>query len=76
MKEWFLGRGQTLIALVITIGATWGVIAMYLKLPKDAGNDSLSVLSAVLIGLVVTLAATATALGKSLVEPKKDSETK
>ena len=72
MKEWLLGRGQTLIALVITIGATWGVITMYLKLPKDPGNENISTLAVVLIGLVVTLAGTATALGKSLIEPKKE----
>ena len=72
MKEWLLGRGQTLIALVITIGATWGVITMYLKLPKDPGNENISTLAVVLIGLVVTLAGTATALGTSLIEPKKE----
>lgn len=72
MKDWFLGRGQTLIALLITIGATWGVITMYLRLPKAPGDDSISAIAVVLIGLVVTLAGTATALGKSLVEPKKE----
>lgn len=76
MKQWFLGRGQTLIALVIVIGGIWGVIAMYLRLPKTPGDDGVSALSAVLIGLIVTLAGAATALGKSLVEPKKDSESK
>lgn len=74
MKEWLLGRGQTLISLVVAIGATWGVISMYLRLPKDPNNESISALAVVLLGLVVTLAGVATALGKSLVEPKKDDK--
>jgi len=72
MKDWLLGRGQTLISLVIAVGATWGVITMYLRLPKPQGDEGISTISVILIGLIVTFAGTATALGKSLVEPKKE----
>lgn len=68
MKEWFLGRGQTLISLVVTVGALWGSVALSKRYPDDAGTW--------LVPILATLTAVATALGRALVEPKKDSETK
>lgn len=68
MKEWLLGRGQTLISLVVTIGAIWGSVAVAKRFPADA--------STWLIPVLATLTALATALGKALVEPKKTEETK
>jgi hypothetical protein len=75
MKQWILGRGQTLVSLIIVIGLIWGLISIILKLPPaDPANPNISTLSAVLIGVVATLAATAVGLGKSIVEVKKEEE--
>lgn len=76
MKEWFLGRGQTIIALVVVIGLVWGLVSMILKLQHGPQNDTISTLTVVLIGAVTTLAATAAALGKALFEEKKKGDDK
>jgi hypothetical protein len=64
MKEWFLGRGQTLISLVVTIVAVWGSVAIAKRYPADA--------STWLVPVLATLTALATGLGRALIEPKKE----
>lgn len=70
MKQWFLGRGQTLLSLVVTIAAVWGSVALAKRIPGDN--------STWLIPVLGTLTALATALGKSLTEkpapPEKDEK--
>lgn len=72
MKDWLLGRGQTLISLVVVVALVWGLIAMILKLQRGPQGDTVSTLSVILIGVVTSLVAVATALGKALIEPKKE----
>lgn len=62
MKDWFLGRGQTLVSLVVTVVAIWGSVALAKRIPGDN--------STWLIPVLGTLTALATALGKSLTEKK------
>lgn len=64
MKDWFLGRGQTLVSLVVTIVAIWGSVALAKRIPGDNATWLIPVLG--------TLTALATGLGKALVEPKKE----
>lgn len=64
MKDWFLGRGQTLVSLIVTIAAVWGSVAIAKRIPGDN--------STWLIPVLGTLTALATALGKSLTEKKAD----
>lgn len=68
MRAWFLGRGQTFISLVVTIGAIWGSVALAKRYPDDAGSWLIPVLG--------TLTALATGLGKALIESKKPEDTK
>jgi len=65
MKQWFLGRGQTLISLVVTVAAIWGSVALAKRYPTDA--------STWLIPVLGTLTALATSLGRALGEKSEDS---
>lgn len=75
MKQWFLGRGQTLLSLVILLGIIWGAVAMILKLlDRPDQNQTVTAIIVALLGVVASLAAVAIGIGKSLTE--KPEETK
>lgn len=66
MKDWFLGRGQTLVSLVVTVVAIWGSVALAKRYPTDAATWLIPVLG--------TLTALATSLGRALGEKKTEKE--
>lgn len=69
MKQWFLGRGQTLLSLVILLGIIWGAVLMVLKLlDRPDQNQTVTALIVALLGVVASLTAVAIAIGKSLTE--------
>lgn len=68
MKQWFLGRGQTLLSLVIVVGCIWGLIGMMLRLPQDPANQNISAVQVAILGIIATLGTVAVGIGKSLTE--------